>query len=352
MKTAFATLLAGLICTLTVAADGDATRPPVALRAENITVPPSTQPLVFVAVKNLRDRPYQGSVSMKGPEGWRIAPPQREIELQPGETRRVPFTIEKGRNMEVNSYPIETSATGAGTTITRRQDVACASAPYFKPTIDGDPSEWKDAIPISFTTAGKKTTVGTYWNRRQFSILIAVEEEKLVEYSVLHTEPALFDAVQVAVSPLDSVTGTSGEELAGRFEFLLASAGDVGGLCFQLATPATKQAETAKVRRLRSLAYKKAKVAISRKEGVTYYECGIPLSLMRDKIRPSVGREFFMSVLVHDPDGTGVRDLGRAAGLWPTQRNPSAWSRWMGAKWGKKPPFDNKLRWGLCTSKY
>ncbi len=348
MKTVLAALAGILLLGSTCSAQSSVSLPPVALRAENFTVPPSTQPLAFVVVKNLRDRPYRGSVTMKGPPGWRFAPPQREIELEPGETRRVPFTIEKGRNVAANSYSIETSAVGAGTTVTRRQDVACASAPYFKPTIDGDPSEWKDAIPISFTTASKKTTISTYWNRRQFSILVAVEEEKLIGYPSLQTEPTLFDAVQVAVSPQDSVTGT----LVARFEFLLASTGDAGGLCFQLATPATKLIETAKVRALRSLVYEKGKVSVSRKEGVTYYECGIPWSLMRNEIRPSEGREFFMSVLIHDPDGTGVRDLGQASGLWPTQRNSSAWSRWKGAKWGEKPPFDNKLRWGLCTSKY
>ena len=73
---------------------------------------------------------------------------------------------------------------------------------------------------------------------------------------------------------------------------------------------------------------------------------------MREKIRPSEGREFFLSVLVHDPDGTGVRDWGEAAGLWPSQRNRMAWSLWPGADWGEKPPYDNKLHWGLCTSKY
>ncbi|NQU24421.1 MAG: hypothetical protein HQ567_24325 [Candidatus Nealsonbacteria bacterium] len=354
MKTVLATLAGVLLLGSTCSALPPVALSPVALRAENFTVPPSTQPLAFVVVKNLSNGPYRGSVTMKGPEGWRIAPPARQVELAPGETGRVPFTIEKGRNVEANSYPVEVSATAAGTTVTRRQDIACASAPYFKPTIDGNPSEWKDAIPISFTTADKKTTISTYWNRRQFSILVAVEEDKLVHYLQSQTESALFDAVQVAVSPLDPVADTTDTvaQRAGRFEFLLVSAGDVGGRCFQLATPATTLAETANVRTLRSLVYEKAQVAVSRKEGVTYYECGIPFSLMRDAIRPSEGREFFMSVLVHDPDGTGVRDLGQAAGLWPTQRSASAWSRWMGAKWGKTPPYDNKLRWGLCTSKY
>jgi len=85
---------------------------------------------------------------------------------------------------------------------------------------------------------------------------------------------------------------------------------------------------------------------------VTYYECSIPFRLLRDRIRPSEGREFHLSVLVHDPGGTGIRDWGQAAGMGPPERNRLAWSLWQGAKWGDEPPFDNKTHWGLCSSKY
>ena len=77
-------------------------------------------------------------------------------------------------------------------------------------------------------------------------------------------------------------------------------------------------------------------VAVSRTAGVTRYECSIPFGPMRDRIRPSEGREFCLSVLVHDCDGTGIRDWGQAAGLWSWQRNPLAWSRWQGDRWGKE----------------
>ncbi len=325
---------------------------PVALRVESFTVPPSTQPLMHVQIKNLLDVPYQGSLSANGPDGWQIAPAKRDVSLRPGETKRVPFTVERGLNLKSNSYPVEISASGAGVTVVRKQDVACASAPYFKPTIDGDPGEWKDAIPVTFTSGGKKTIISTYWNRRQFSILVAVEEEKLIGYP---EEPAAsrFDAVQIAISPQDGKTGTSPDQQATRFEFLFVSAGGGNsGRCFQLAAPGMNLAEGAKSRRLERLKYEKAQVAVSRSGTTTYYECGIPFSPMRGQIRPSEGREFCMSVLVHDPDGTGIRDWGQAAGLWPWQRNRLAWSRWAGATWGKEPPLDNKLQWGLCSSKY
>ena len=350
MKTSALTLLGTVLLIACPAVADD----PVALRAESFTVPPSTRPLVFVAVKNLLETPYRGSVSMKPPEGWRIAPPEREVSLAQGQTKRVAFTIERGRNVEANSYPVEVSATatGAGVTVVRRQNVVCASAPYFKPTIDGKPDDWKDAIPVTFSTGGKKTAISTYWNRRQFSLLVAVEEDRLIGHGGKPaTEP--FDAVQVAISPEDTETGTTEDAEATRFEFLLTAAGGEGqGKCFQLATPGMKLAEAARLRSLGDLEYEKAQVVVSRSGGTTYYECGLSFTPMRDAIRPTEGREFHLSVLVHDPDGTGIRDWGQAAGLWPWQRNRWAWSRWEGAKWGEKPPFDNKLPWGLCTSKY
>jgi len=338
MRRSAAGLLGIVLC-----AAGAFAADPVALRMENFTVTPSTGPLVFVEVKNLQKQPYRGTISVSPPGGWRIAPARREIALSPGEVQRVAFAIEKGRNMPGNSYPIKVTAVGAGVTVTRRQNVVVASAPYFKPTIDGEVSDWKEAIPVKFETAGKKTIISTYWNRRGFSILVAVEEDELV---------ARADAVQFALSPADAKTGTSTDDEGMRFEFLLTTGSQGKASCFQLATPGMKLAEVARARSLGPLKYEDAQIAVSRRDGVTFYECSLPFGPMRKLIRPSEGREFCLSVLVHDPDGTGLRDWGRAAGLWPCRRNRLAWSRWAGAKWPDDPPFDNKIEWGLCSSQY
>ncbi len=322
---------------------------PVALRVESLAVAPASLPLVYVAVKNLRDVPYKGTLELSVPQDWRLATAQQEVSLAPGQVKRIPFTVERGVNRESNAYPIQATATGAGTSVTREQDVVCASAPYYKPTTDGNPEEWKDAIPITFTTDGKKTVISTYWNRRRFSLLVTVEENKLVGLR----EAGAFDAIQVAIAPRETKTGTSPSDKAARHEFLFAWTGSgVEGRCFRLIEPGRKLAEAAKPRPLAPLAFSKAKVAVSRKGTLTHYECAIPFRLMRERIRPSEGREFYLSVCVHDPDGTGVRDWGRAAGLWPSQRNPLAWCRWTGDQWGDRPPFDSKLEWGLCSSKY
>ena len=61
---------------------------------------------------------------------------------------------------------------------------------------------------------------------------------------------------------------------------------------------------------MESLACGDAETAIVRDGDVTYYECSLPFSLLREAVEPAEGREFFLSVLVHDPDAP----TGGAAG--------------------------------------
>jgi len=323
----------------------------VALQVGSFMVAPAHLPPVIISVKNLGATAYDGTIRVKLPDGWKFVPAEQPISLSPGATEKVRFNIKEALTTEVNSYPVEVTATGGGATVTHRQKVVCTSAPYFKPEIDGRFEDWEDAIPAAFETGKKSTVISTYWNRRQFSILVAVEEEKLLPLK--DGSPAgVFDAVQLALSPQKTVTGATEDAEATRYEFLLVSTGQGSeGKCFQLAEPGMKLSAGQTERRLADLEFEKAKIALGRKDGVTYYECQIPFRSL-SAIKAGEGREFFLSVLVHDPDGTGVRDWGQAAGLWPCQRNRLAWSRFPGSQFGDQPPFDNKTQWGLCSSKY
>jgi hypothetical protein len=345
-----------LVGSLLIGAAGSArSAGPIEMRISSFTVAPAHTPLAVVHVRNLSAEPYRGSLRVKGPEGWLIVPPEMEVSVPAGGTARAAFTVQRGTNLEVNSYPIEVSAASAGATVIHRQNVVCASAPYYKPKIDGKTDDWKDAIPVTFVTGGKKTAISTYWNRRQFAILVAVEEDKLVPW-LKDASQQPCDAIQLALSPQETATPTSPTEAAARYEFLLVATGSPQdgrwkAKCFRLAGPATKLGETQKPRDLSPLEFAGAEAMVSRTGTVTYYECAIPFKALPE-IQPGEGREFCLSLLVHDPDGTGLRDRGRAAGLWPSQRNRLAWSVWPGARWEKEPPFDNKTPWGLCSSKY
>jgi len=340
-------LLAALAVASVAALGGEE---PVALRAESFTVPPATGPVTHVIVQNLRPAAYAGKVGLRMPEGWELDRVEQAVTLGPNETRRVAFAIRKAANSDANTYPVEVVATGDdGSRAARRQSLFCASAPYGQPTIDGRAREWADAIPVTFTSGGKRTVVSTYWNRSDFCLLAEVEEEKLIGCR----EGAAFDAVQVAIAPRDAPAAATASAKAGRYEFLLAASGPSRpkDTCFLLATPDTLLSATQAARGLVSLAVKEAKLVVRRKAGVTTYECSLPFAAM-PAVVPAEGREFFFSMLVHDPDGTGLRDLGEAAGLWPSQRNRLAWSLWPGAKWGADAPFDSHVEWGFCSSKH
>ncbi|MCL4203453.1 MAG: hypothetical protein KJ000_13200 [Pirellulaceae bacterium] len=320
----------------------------IRMRIETLTVPPATGPLAMVVVQNTTAEPWKGEISLQAPEPWQLSPAQRTVAMAAGETRRPAFSISRARNVEANRYPFEILARRDDQLIVHRQETFVASAPYFKASVDGQADEWKDAIPIAFRTGDQGTTISTYWNRRQFSLLVAVEEERLTP---MDGETSC-DAVQFAISPLPSPEDPSDPKSAGRFEFLLVAMPDGRAKCFQLATYETTRVETAQLRPLAALVCEDAEVAVLRLDNVTYYECSVPFRLMGGRLQPSEGREFHFSVLVHDPDGTGLRELAREAGLWPTADDRRDWSDWPGARWGDVPPLGNKVRWGLCTSKY
>jgi hypothetical protein len=346
-RAAIAVMAVGLGCLGGGPVEGEE---PVALRVESLLVSPSHGPLARVDVENRLSVEYRGTLRLAAPAGWRIVPERREVRIAPGRVERVAFNVERGEYAESNGYAVEVVAEGAGVTVRRRQSIQCATAPYFKPAIDGRLDDWKDAIPASFVVQGKRTTISTYWNRSQFSILVGVEEDRLVGY---RADGGPFDAVQLSLASAGSTTGTRPDQPAGRYEFLLVWTGTgTTGKCFQLARPDTKLAETGVLRKLGGLECDKAQVSVSRQGRVTYYECGLPMKPMRAEIPPSEGREFCLSILIHDPDGTGLRDWGEAVGLWPWQRNRMAWSMWPGAAWGREPPYDSRVEWGMCASKY
>jgi len=323
----------------------------IELRAEHLTVSPSTGPVTHVLVRNLGGRTYKGRVTAKFPPGWKMNTVSQPVTVEPGKTERLPFAIERGTDAADNAYPVELSATGDGGAepVTRRQTIVCASAPYGRPTVDGKLDDWSGAIPVTFTTAGKRTTVSTHWSRRAFSLLVAVEEDALTPMPVGEGASA-FDAVQLALSPRNATTPASASGKAQRYEFVLAAT-KLGGRCYQMMRPGRSVAVAAQARALTGLELDGTAVSITREGGTTYYEAAIPFKAM-PLIRPDPGRELCFSLLVHDAGGTPLRDWGVPAGLSATQRKRQAWCNWRGATRPHTPPMDNKIEWGFCSSKY
>ena len=266
-----------------------------------------------------------------------------------GETKKFPFTIETGVDREDNKYPVTVHYEGGGSYLYVEQTVVLAMAPYFKPKIDGNLAEWKDAIPIAFTTSGKKTTVRTYWNRKQFCLAVEVEQDQFIGLEKASAATGM-DAVQFAVGPADEADANSAARPK-RYEFLLAAstAAESGGKCFLLRKPSQDAAPAKQARPLADLECKEALVAVNLAGHVTAYEAAIPMSLL-EGLKADTGREFRFGLLVHDPSGTGVRDLGEVMNLWDEHRRKDAWCSWQNVKWGDKTPFDGWNEFGFCSS--
>ncbi len=326
----------------------DPNGPAVAVRPENLVVLPATGPVTHVLVQNLHDAKFRGKVRLVCPQGWRLDAAEKDVEIDPGALARVPFAIEKGVDSADNVYALKVVATGGVAEVAWEGAVRAATTPYFKPVIDGKLDDWADSVPFEFGSAGAKVSVGTYWSRRSFSLLVKVEEKEF-------RGPAGgggADAIQFAISPSDARTPLEPGGKAARHEFLVAVEEDSGigmGNCFRLMAPGDPVSAGREARPLIGLAVEGAKVMVSREGNVTSYECAIPFKALKG-VRAEPGREYRFSLLVHDPDGTGLRDLGGAVGLWPWQRCREAWSDWQGAKWPEAAPYDNKIEWGFCSS--
>jgi hypothetical protein len=319
-------------------------------RARNFLVPPSSGPVTTIAVHNSGSQSFEGTVRADFPEGWQVSPGRQPVQLKPGETKRIPFTIEHAVDRAANVYPVSITVEDSSGAQVRNQQVRCASTPYFKPKIDGKLKEWNDAIPITFSTAGQKTVVRSYWNRAQFCLAVEVEEDRLIGLKKSSPESGL-DAVQFALAPADSVTGGADGNTSARYEFLVADSGAAFGKdrCFHLSKPGEAIARSRQMRPLQPLQFQEAEVAVKRKGHITIYEVAIPFKSM-PSLRPTPGREYCFSLLVHDPDGTGLRDLGETMSLTDQARHPLAWSSWEYVQWKNKVPLDNKIEFGFCSS--
>lgn len=321
---------------------------PIALRAEHFTVTPSTGPVTHVRVQNRGETAWVGTISLKVPDGWKLTQSGRAVSVKPGETERVPFAIERAQDSKDNRYPVEVVAEGMGLQVARKQVLVCASAPYGKVNIDGKTDDWTGAIPVSFACKGKRTTVRTLWNRREFCVLVEVEEDRLVGHKKGRGH---CDAVQLCLAPADAPWRRAESEPYGRYEFLLVSAW-FRDKCFRLASVDERPSMRRVVARrpLAVLETKDVAVEVKRRKTITAYECAIPFALM-PKLEPMVGREFRFSFLIHDAHGTGTRDWGVAAGLWPWQRNPLAWDMTHALYAGDGAPYDSRIEWGFCSSR-
>lgn len=306
---------------------GDAAEP-LRVRMENFTVMPSTGPVVNVLVQNRSERAVNAVVRVRWPEGWKGAPAEQAVSVGPNATAKAAFTIEKAVDVAANCYTVVVEARAGDVTMTRTQEVVCATAPYLKPHVDGKLDDWKDAVPITFTTAGKTTTAMTCWNRKQLCVAVRAVQIKS-------------GAVQFALAP------ESGER-PGRYEFVVVTPERDGpAKCFLLMKLGDDLKLAEQSRALDGLECGDVQALVVGEGGTTCFEIAVPMKLVPE-LQPTPGRPFRFSLLAHEAGG--LRDLGAVMNLGDDQRHPQSWSRWRGAAFGPTPPFDSNAEFGFSSS--
>ena len=299
------------------------------VRCHSFIVNPSTGPVAEFDISS--ETAWQGTLTLTPPDGWTLDPATHEISLQAGESKRIPYRVIKARETADNAYPFAIALSG-GATIT--QTIRAASAPYGKPKIDGKLDEWKDAIPIRFGSPGAQTTLRLYWNSTALCLAVEVEEAALVP-SDKKTADGRFDALQLYIAPKGADTK--------RHEFLIEPISKSKAVCKRLASPDGTDYKD-------GVLLKNVDIAIRTGGGVTVYEMAIPRNIL-EGLRVDTGSEFRFGLLVHDPDGAGLRDLGIVMNLPDSDRKspPTCWTLWNGGCWDT-PPYDGGTAFGFCTS--
>ena len=294
------------------------------VRCHSFLVNPSTGPVAEITVT--AGDAWSGTLTVTPPDGWTLDPHTHTFDLQAGETKRIPYRIIKAREVADNAYPF-TLALSGGDTVT--QIVRTASAPFYKPKIDGKLDEWKDAIPLRFGAPSAQTTLRTYWDSTAFYLAIEVEQKTLARNTSGRN-----DAVQIYIAPKGAADK--------RHEFLIVPSKS-SAICKRLASPDGTDYKD-------GLVEKSATVAIRHSNGVTAYEIALPIALL-DGIRIDAGREFRLGLLVHDPDGSGLRDLNTIMNRPASDRTsePSCWTLWKGGCWDA-PFYDGGTEFGFCSS--
>ena len=303
------------------------TRPTV--RCHSFLVNPSTGPVAEFDISS--ETAWRGTLTLTPPDGWTLDPASHEISLQAGESKCVPYRIIRARETADNAYPFTLTLSGG---IMETQLIRTASAPYFKPKIDGKLDEWKDAIPLRFGPAGSQTTLRTYWDNAALYVAIEVEEKALIP-SDKKTADGRFDAVQLYIAPKGATTK--------RHEFLIEPTSKSKAVCKRLASPDGTDYKD-------GMFEKSATVALQNSKGVTVYEIALPRALL-EGLRIDTGSEFRLGLLVHDPDGSGLRDLGSIMNRPASDRTspPTCWTQWKGGCWDTIP-YDGGTAFGCCTS--
>ncbi|MBW3625848.1 MAG: beta-galactosidase, partial [Armatimonadetes bacterium] len=140
---------------------------PVEIVAKPFLSPIALTPPVRIQVSNMLNRPIEGDVEAFMPKGWKLADGKAPFgPLEPGQVATVELPVRQSAISPENAYPVTISAesrhrgvsslltriSGPEWRVRRQQSLFLAGAVTGTPTVDGDLSDWGDALPVAATT--------------------------------------------------------------------------------------------------------------------------------------------------------------------------------------------------------
>lgn len=140
---------------------------PVEIVAKPFLASVSLTPPIRVQVTNMLNRPIDGNVESSAPKGWKLADSKVPFgPLNPGESVTVELPVRQTAVSPTNTYPVTVTAesrqrgvssffvriTGPEWRVRREQTLFLAGAVPGSPVIDGDLSDWSDALPVQAET--------------------------------------------------------------------------------------------------------------------------------------------------------------------------------------------------------
>lgn len=113
---------------------------------------PETKPTVEVTVENGINRELDAVVKLTPPAGWKLESETATLKnMKPGDLRTIVFQVVEGVRNRMNSYPFKlevTRADGNGEALVLEEDLHATVIRKGTPTIDGNLSDWEDAVPV------------------------------------------------------------------------------------------------------------------------------------------------------------------------------------------------------------
>jgi hypothetical protein len=112
-----------------------------------LLTPLGDKPATLTArVQNQLNRPLKATLALAGPDGWKIEPAQRAIELQPAELVACDFRITATSPTARNQYVVTTTIESDAGKYERREIVAVACIQAKTIQVDGNVGEWAPGL--------------------------------------------------------------------------------------------------------------------------------------------------------------------------------------------------------------